>query len=210
MLKAKNIIIPIIMIIVISITGVYALIIWRRYVNSIHQAKEMPKEQSGSYVTIEKFQDYSRIVPSPSMPLSLVFERASKDAGFHIYYPTVIPPSLDFNRTQIAWSPETESSRIGRIASYNLGDINSQQPWIAIVQKPIQSHQENSLLARIDHLQSKHEISIQGDKGFIGITQARGNTFYHLIYTTKDSVVIWIWSKHFDFDTLTKIALSMK
>jgi hypothetical protein len=169
----------------------------------------LPTIEKEENVRIEKsFIGFRIIEPSPA-PIEVIFKKVSERAGFHTYYPTFIPSGVELNKSSIVWPNDLSTSKF---VSYNLESRNLQLPWIRIMQWKISQENNSDLLRMIDSLTSKQEISLNGEKAFIGKFGSNTNDaeIKALIYFTQDGVAIQLRTKGFDFDTLVKIAESMK
>jgi hypothetical protein len=139
------------------------------------------------------------------------FKFISSDAGFHARYPAYIPSELELRSVVYPCDKSTESYRIS-LVSYELGDINSDLPWIGIAQEKVEDKQTNMILNKVERLISKQEVFINNNPGFYGTTGDGTNApkFFHLILSTTDGIAIWLRTKHYDIDTLVRVAESMK
>ena len=164
-------------------------------------------------IVVTNYPQIGRQISSPNhTALSSLFAVASQHAGFHVYYPTFIPEEVVFNRESLWMSSEEDEGESYSVSVvYELGDLNELSlPWVAIVEHKFELGENNYLISKINKFQQKQEVELNTGNGFIGITEARNNIFYHLIYTTNDDVTVWLRTKSFDFEDLIKIAQSMR
>jgi hypothetical protein len=190
------------------ITGLalVCLISWSYYTPT---KEKIPIEGTDLNFEIEELDWGYRLLVPPSAPLKVIFDKVSKEADFHVYYPSFVPVGLELDIKHIGWSKSDKITN--EMTSYNLGDINSTTtPWVAIVEEKIKQDNENPLLHMIDHAKTRQEILVNGNKAYMGTTLQVEKEFRHLIYSTNDRTALWIRTKDFDFETLIKIAQSMR
>ncbi len=193
MSKVKKIIIygstAIITLLVLSYLGLY---IYAKMIGAI------PSNKTIGNVTISKDQIGTHIVDT-NASYSDIFNKFSKETGFHIYYPTFIPNGLDFKKDKI-FIPKSSN-----IVTYSLDDPNypgSPIDGVFIWQQSIESGKDNRILNYISKLNNKKEIEITNNNGYSGTTKVQGGLVNHVIYSSKDNTAIWLKSKRFDFDIL--------
>lgn len=155
MSKTLKVILSLFGVTIILSAAIYFLV-WWFYIKPIYSVKKIPVEKTGEHIKVERFLDINQVVDPSSASLQSLFESVSEEVGFHVYYPTFVPVGLELDKTSILWD-SNEQEKV--LANYNLRDINSQSPWIAIVMMKTGENKENSILRRADTLKSVKEIS---------------------------------------------------
>jgi hypothetical protein len=151
---------------------------------------------------LEKTSLGKKVTFDHSVPLDAIFKELSEEIGFHVYYPTYNLSETPLDKDSI-WLHDDEN---GRWVTYNIGFLRPKEPWISVVQQRIDPKQRYSILTQLDYLKSRQKISFNGSEGYFGTT----GTKKHFLYSTQDGIAIHIYTKDFEFNTLIKIAQSMR
>jgi hypothetical protein len=167
---------------------------------------------SGNNQVQVSFRDSNYIVSAPlAISVSDVTKKATEIAGFQIYCPTFSPKEYKRYVTAV----EIYKDKTSASCSIEDASPNSTFSPIIIEESPTKNANGKRILERIDSWDSKKEVDINGNKGYVGTSWAGTNeqigvTYSDLIYSDDKGTVVSIDSSYYDTDVLLRVARSMQ